>query len=158
MFPLKKEKHKITKEKERDLINELEKLHKDLDEATDRMEESRRVDSEEDNANLGIIAAEKADIYKKIKEISEILDNYELIPEGNACKPDKITLGSEIKVKNGDKILQLKLVSSLEADPSKNYISDDSPLGKKLLKSKVGDTVTVMVRANIIRYKILNVC
>lgn len=158
MFPLKKEKHKITKEKEKDLINELEELHKDLDEATDRMEESRRVDSEEDNASLGIIGAEKADIYKRIKEVSEILDNYELIIEGNECKPDKITLGSEIKVKNGDKVLQLKLVSSLEADPSKNYISDDSPLGKKLLKSKVGDTVTVMVRANIIRYKILKVC
>jgi len=54
--------------------------------------------------------------------------------------------------------LEFKLVSSLEADPLKNYISDDSPLGKRLLKAKLGDTVTVIVRTNIIRYKILEVC
>jgi len=159
MFPLKKEKYKITKEKEQDLIKELKKLQeKDLVDVVNRLEESRREDSDEDDANLGIISAEKESIKKRIKEISQILDNYELLVEGDKCEPTKIQLGSTIKVKEKDKILEFKLVSSLEADPSKNYISDDSPLGKKLLKAKLGDTITVIVRANIIRYKILEVC
>ncbi len=158
MFPIRKEKFKITKEKEKELINELEELNQELVEIANRMEESRRDDSDEDSSILGTISVEKEGIQKQIKEISQILDNYEIIEEGNVCEPDKIKLGSSIKVKDGDKILQFKLVSSLEADPLKNYISDKSPLGKKLLKAKVGDTVTVIVRTNIIRYKILEVC
>ena len=159
MFPLKKEKYNITKEKERDLIAELKRLQeKDLIEVANRLEESRREDSDEDDANLGIISAEKESIEKRIKEVSQILDNYELIIEGDKCEPTKIQLGSTIKVKERDKILEFKLVSSIEADPLKNYISEDSPIGKKLLKAKLGDTITVIVRANIIRYKILEVC
>ena len=159
MFPLKKEKYKITKEKERDLIKELKQLQeKDLIDVMNRLEESRREDSDEDDANLGIIASEKESINKRIKEISQILDNYELLEEGEKCEPTKIKLGSTVKVKEKDKILEFKLVSSIEADPLKNYISEDSPIGKKLLKAKKGDSVTVIVRTNIIRYKILDVC
>ena len=159
MFPLKKEKYKITEEKEKDLIKELKQLQeKDLIEVMNRLEESRREDSDEDSANLGIIASEKESINKRIKEISQILDNYELLEEGEKCEPTKIKLGSTVKVKEKDKILEFKLVSSIEADPLKNYISQDSPIGKKLLKAKKGDSVTVIVRTNIIRYKILDVC
>ena len=159
MFPLKKEKYKITKEKERDLIKELKQLQeKDLIDVMNRLEESRREYSDEDDANLGIIASEKESINKRIKEISQILDNYELLEEGEKCEPTKIKLGSTVKVKEKDKILEFKLVSSIEADPLKNYISEDSPIGKKLLKAKKGDSVTVIVRTNIIRYKILDVC
>ena len=159
MFPLKKEKYKITKEKEKELIKELKQLQeKDLIEVMNRLEESRREDSDEDSANLGIIASEKESINKRIKEISQILDNYELLEEGEKCEPTKIKLGSTVKVKEKDKILEFKLVSSIEADPLKNYISEDSPIGKKLLKAKKGDSVTVIVRTNIIRYKILDVC
>lgn len=159
MFPLKKEKYKITEEKEKDLIKELKQLQeKDLIDVMNRLEESRREDSDEDDANLGIIASEKESINKRIKEISQILDNYELLEEGEKCEPTKIKLGSTVKVKEKDKILEFKLVSSIEADPLKNYISQDSPIGKKLLKAKKGDSVTVIVRTNIIRYKILDVC
>lgn len=159
MFPLKKEKYKITKEKERDLINELKQLQeKDLVDVMNRLEESRREDSDEDDANLGVIASEKASIEKRIKEISQILDNYEILDKGEKCEPTKIQLGSTVKVKERDKILEFKIVSSLEADPLKNYISQDSPLGKRLLKAKVGDTITIIVRTNIVRYKILEVC
>lgn len=154
-----KEKYKITEEKKTSLINELRKLQeKDLVDVTNRLEESRREDSDEDSSILGTIAIEKEAIEKRIKEISEILDNYEILQEKNFCEPTKIRLGSTIKVKEGDKIHEFKLVSSIEADPVKNYISDDSPIGKKLMKAKLGDTVTVIVRTNIIRYKILEVC
>ena len=158
MFPIKKEKYRITKEKEKELIKELENLNKDLADASDRMEESRRDDSDEDSSILGTISVEKEGIQKRLHEVSQILDNYEIISENTTCEPNTIELGSTIKVKDGDKILQFKLVSSIEADPLKNYISDKSPLGKKLLKAKLGDTVTVIVRTNIIRYKILEVC
>lgn len=154
-----KKKYKISKEKKNELIKELKKLHeKDLPEIQNRMEESRMNDSDEDSAMLGQISVEKESVQKRIEEISEILDNHEIIKDKDYCEPNKIRIGSNIKVKDGDKVLDIKLVSSVEADPLKKYISDDSPLGKKLLNAKVGDTVVVRVRGNKIRYTILDVC
>ncbi len=158
MFPFIKKKYKITGEKERELRQELKKLEKDVEDAANRLEESRREDSDEDDANLGIIADEKMAIEKRIKEITQILDNFELIEDKTACTPNQVTLGSTVKVEDGGKVMELKLVSSLEADPLKNYISDRSPLGKKLLNAKVGDTVEVSVRGNKTKYKILEIC
>ena len=158
MFPFIKKKYKITKEKERELRQELKKLEKDVIDAANRLEESRREDSDEDDANLGIIAAEKQAFEKRIKEIQSILDNYEIIEEKKACAPNKVELGSTVKVEDGGKVMEFRLVSSLEADPLKNYISDKSPLGRKLLNAKVGDVVEVKVRENKIRYKILEIC
>ncbi len=156
---MKTEKYQITIEKKKELINELKELQeKDLVEVTNRLEESRENDSDEDDAILGVIALEKQGIENRIEEISDILDNCELIKDKNYCEPDKISIGSDIKVKDGNKILDIKLVSSIEADPTKNYISDKSPLGRKLLKAKVGDTISLKVRGNTISYKVLDVC
>ena len=156
---MKTEKYQITIEKKKELINELKELHeKDLVEVTNRLEESRENDSDEDDAILGVIALEKQGIENRIEEISDILDNCELIKDKNYCEPDSIKIGSDIKLKEGKKILDIKLVSSIEANPSKSYVSDKSPLGRKLLKAKVGDTVTLKVRGNSIVYKILDVC
>ena len=156
---MKTEKYQITIEKKKELINELKELQeKDLIEATNRLEESRENDSDEDDAMLGVIALEKQSIEKRIKEVSDILDNCELIKDKNYCVPDKIEIGSNIKLKEGIKILDIKLVSSIEADPTKSYISDKSPLGRKLLKAKMGETVSLKVRGNTISYKVLDVC
>jgi len=156
---MKTEKYQITIEKKKELINELKKLQeKDLVEVTNRLEESRENDSDEDDAMLGVIALEKQGIENRIEEISDILDNCELIKDKNYCEPNKISIGSDIKIKDGNKILDIKLVSSIEADPTKSYISDKSPLGRKLLKAKVGDTVSLKVRGNTISYKVLDVC
>ena len=38
---------------------------------------------------------------------------------------------------------EYKIVGSLEADPFENKVSDESPIGKALVGSKVGDIVSV---------------
>lgn len=154
-----KKKYQITKEKETELKKELKKLVEiDLVDVMDRMEEFRENNLDEDDAYLGTIAEEKSIIERRIKEIEGILANYEIINEKKVCDSNEIKIGSVVKVKDGDKEMKFKIVSSLEADPIKNYISDDSPLGKKLLKAKSGDTVRVWVRHRLIKYKILEVC
>jgi len=75
-----------------------------------------------------------------------------------ACDPTKINIGSEIKVDFKGKKTTMKIVSSVEADPLKNYISNESPLGKALMKAKLGDTVKLKVDGNTIEYKVLEVC
>ncbi len=154
-----RKKYKISRDKKEKLIKELKELsEKKLPEIRDRMEESRKTDYDEDSAILSQISAEKDSVEKRINEISEILDNYEIIKDKTYCEPGKIDTGSTVKLKDGVKIFEVKIVSSVEADPTQNYISDDSPLGKKLLRAKVGNTVVVKVRGNRNRYTILDVC
>ena len=154
-----KKQYQITKEKQIELVKELKELQeKDLVDVTNRLEESRENDNDEDDAMLGVIAQDKQSIEERIEEINEILENHELIKEKGYCEPDKISLGSKIKLQEGDKIFKVRLVSSLEADPAKSYISRRSPLGKKLLIAKVGETITLKVRGNTIKYKILEIC
>jgi transcription elongation factor GreA len=51
----------------------------------------------------------------------------------------------------------LIVVSEVEADPSKNKISDKSPLGKQLVKAKKGDEINLEVNGRKISYKILEI-
>jgi len=156
---MKKEVYKITKEKEFEFIEELNKLENEtLKEIANRLEETRKDDLSDDDVQLGEILEEKEIVERRINEISDILDNCEIIKDRDYCETLSINLGSIVKLKQSRRIFDVKLVSSLEADPEKNYISDKSPLGKVLLKSKLGDIVKVKIRGNITEYKILDVC
>ena len=57
---------------------------------------------------------------------------------------DTITVGSTVDVKfsNGD-VETYKITGSFESDPTKNLISNESPMGVALLGHKEGDVVTV---------------
>ena len=62
--------YQITNGKKIELIKELKHLQeKDLIEVTNRLEESRENDSDEDDAMLGVIAHEKDSIVQRIDEI-----------------------------------------------------------------------------------------
>lgn len=156
---MKKEKYSITQEKKFELIEELKKLDEvTLKEIADRLEEARKDDISEDDIQLGEILEEKEVAERRMDEISDILDNSEIIEDKDSCEPFKVDLGSSVKLKQGRKVFDVKIVSSMEADPEKNYISDDSPLGKVLMKSKSGDVVKVKIRGNVTEYKVLDVC
>lgn len=156
---MKKEKYSITQEKKFELIEELKKLDEvTLKEIADRLEEVRKDDISEDDIQLGEILEEKEVAERRMDEISDILDNSEIIEDKDSCEPFKVDLGSSVKLKQGRKVFDVKIVSSMEADPEKNYISDDSPLGKVLMKSKSGDVVKVKIRGNVTEYKVLDVC
>ena len=112
-----KKKYQITEEKETELKKELKKLVEvELVDVMNRMEESRENNSDEDDAYLGTIAEEKSVIEKRIKEIEGILSNYEIINDKEVCEPNEIKIGSKVKVKDGDKEMEFKIVSSIEAD------------------------------------------
>lgn len=156
---MKKETYKITEEKKFELIEEMKNLQEvKLEEIADRLEQSRNDDFNDDDIQLGEILEERETVETRIDEISEILNNAEIIKDKDYCEPNLVAIGSTVKLKQDKKIFDVKLVSSLEANPEKNYISDKSPLGKALLKSESGDTVKVKIRGNTTEYKVLEVC
>jgi transcription elongation factor GreA len=140
-----KDKVLLTEEKKEELEKELKHLEgKKKKEVMESLEQARREDVSEDNESLSLVLQIKAELERKVEDIKSLLSNSKI--------------GSEIKVNFKGKTTKMKIVSSVEADPLKNYISNESPLGKALMKAKLGDTVKLKVDGNTLEYKVLEVC
>lgn len=148
----------ITKEKKEELILELKNLEeKKKPEISSNLEQARQNDLSEDTDDLSIMLEEKEAVEDRINEIKDVLANSEIIDK-EECTPFVVSIGSEVQVEFDGKFKTVKIVSSLESDPTKGYISDKSPLGKALLKSKKGQTVKTKVSGRTVEYKVLNIC
>ena len=153
-----KDKVLLTEEKKEELEKELKHLEgKKKKEVMESLGQARREDVSEDNESLSLVLQIKAELERKVEDIKSLLSNSKIIKK-QACDPTKINIGSEIKVNFKGKTTKMKIVSSVEADPLKNYISNESPLGKALMKAKLGDTVKLKVDGNTLEYKVLEVC
>lgn len=153
-----KEKVLLTKEKKEELEKELKHLEgKKKEEVMESLEQARREDVSEDNEGLSLVLQIKAELERKVADIKALLSNSKIIKK-QACDSTRISIGSEIKVDFKGKKTTMKIVSSVEADPLKNYISNESPLGKALMKSSLADTVKLKVDGNTIEYKVIEVC
>lgn len=95
----------------------------------------------------------------RIAEIESILQNAKVIDE-EELSTEHVGIGCTIKVKDldFDEIEEYALVSSGEADPMANKISDESPVGAALLGAHVGDTVDVVTpNGAVIRFEVLEI-
>lgn len=156
---MKKKVYRITEETKYDLLSEIKDIKENkLKAVADELESTRNEEFSEDDAELGRFLEEKEALENRVREIEDILENCEIVKDKDHCSPNDIRLGSKLKVKQGSKTFEVRLVSSIEADPTKNFLSDRSPLGRALLKSKVGETVKVKIRGEVTEYKILEVC
>lgn len=79
---------------------------------------------------------------------AKVIDNHDV-------RSDMVTVGSTVRLMGeAGEELSYTIVGSAEADPSKDRISNESPVGRALLGKRKGDTVTVQVPAGTIRYTI----
>jgi transcription elongation factor GreA len=153
-----KEKILLTKEKKEALELELKNLIEvKKPEISSALAYARQNDLSEDTDDLSVMLQEKEVIEDRIKELKNLLANSKVI-EKKACNPNFVGVGTEIKVEFNGKKQDLKLVTTLESDPLKGYISEGSPLGKALLKAQVGKTVDFKVKGRKFEYKILEIC
>ncbi len=101
---------------------------------------------------------EQAMIEGRILTLEKMLRNARVIDEGD-IHTDIVSIGSIVRLKDlevGDEI-DYTIVGSAEADPAKNKISNESPVGKAILGQKTGSIVEVSVPAGKLRYQIMNI-
>lgn len=110
-----------------------------------------------DNAELEAARNEQSFLEGRILELEEILGNYQIIEENGPL--DRVRVGSKITVveEDFDEEERYHLVGAAEADPAEGRISNESPLGKALLGSKVGDVVRVNAPNGIINFRIAKI-
>jgi len=134
----------LTKEGVEKLRAELEEL-KDVKrpEVVRQLQEARAQGDLSENADYDAAREAQAHTEGRIKEIENILDNYKIIRV--TSNDDKVNIGKTIKIKfiERKKEATYKLVGTIEANPAQNLISIESPVGKAVLGTSVGDTVSV---------------
>lgn len=121
-----------------------------------RIEEVAQPD-ESGEDNLAIQLKEELEIVNaRIDEIKKALESVEIIGEGSNI--DSVQLGTKVTMElSGKKQVEFNIVDELETDPSKNNISDKSPLGLALLGKKVNQTVDFQAPIGKLTYKIVNI-
>ena len=83
------------------------------------------------------------ELEKRIEELDNILKNYKIIRKPGKSEQDKVSLGAKVILKNGSTTHEeYKIVGTLEADPFKGLISNESPLGMSFIGKKVGESVS----------------
>ncbi len=72
---------------------------------------------------------------------------------------DKINIGCQVKILDMEynEEMDYKIVGSTEANSLKGKISNESPVGKALIGSRLGDIVEVETQAGILKYKVLEI-
>ena len=145
------DKIKLTKVGKEELEKELRYL---IDEAREEVKrqlaEARAQGDLSENADYDAARNRQAEVEGRIKEIEDILSNFELIDDEKASKKksDRVALGSTVTIKfleNG-KEAKYMIVGTVESDPFSNKISNACPLGEALIGKSVGDVVEVKAK------------
>lgn len=153
--------HLLTKEGLQRIKEELHKLRTEGRERIAERLEQAFADGQDDefvdNAELEAARNEQSFLEGRIRELEEILGNYQLIEENGPR--DTVGVGNRVTVveEDSDEEERYHLVGAAEADPAAGRISNESPLGKALLGAKKGDTVTVNAPNGVIKFRIAKI-
>ncbi|MBE5880577.1 MAG: transcription elongation factor GreA [Lachnospiraceae bacterium] len=129
-------------------------------EVSQKLKEARAQGDLSENAEYDAAKDEQRDIEARIYELEKLLKNVEVV-DTDAVESDgkKVNFGSTVRIL--DKELKEEMVITIkgasEADSLNGSISNESPLGKALLGSKKGDTVSIEAPVGILKYKILEI-
>ena len=127
-------------------------------EVAEKIKEAREQGDLSENAEYDAAKDEQRDIEARIEEIEKILKNAEVVVE-EEVDLDKINIGCQVRILDMefDEELEYKIVGSTEANSLKGKISNESPVGKALIGSSVGDVIEVETEMGTLQYKVLGI-
>ena len=94
----------------------------------------------------------------KIAELEENIAHAKVIADDD-IQTDVVNVGVTVTIydMDFDEEFAYTIVSSREVDPLNNMISDQSPIGRVLIGTKVGDVVSVEVPDGIAKFKVMKI-
>lgn len=111
-----------------------------------------------ENSEYDAAREEEALLEQEIVQIEENLRNAKIISKSKQ-DASKVGVGCTVEVydEEFDENMTLKIMGSIESDPTIGQISNESPTGKALIGKSKGDVVEVVTPAGVIKYKILSI-
>lgn len=149
----------LTSEGKRELEEELEHLKTVVRKAvSEKIKHARGFGDLSENAEYDEAKNEQAEVEERISKIEYKLKYARVINESE-IKGDVVTPGARVKIYDVeyDEELEYLLVGPAEADPTRNKLSYESPVGAGILNHKKGDTVTIQTPAGESDFKIIDI-
>ena len=127
-------------------------------EIAQKIKEAREQGDLSENAEYDAAKDEQRSIESRIEELENIIKFAEVIDE-SSFDTDKVSIGSTVRFHDEefDEDLEYRIVGSTESDIINKKISNESPIGRALLGSRVGDVVVVESPEGVDRYTILEI-
>lgn len=135
--------YELTQEGVVELNNELENLKNVQRPANlELLKEARAHGDLSENADYDTAREEQSKIETRISEIENILKNTKVI---KISATDKVDIGKRVKIKylETGKVLEVRLVGTIEANTKLNRISVESVVGRNLIGHAKDDTVAI---------------
>jgi transcription elongation factor GreA len=143
-----------------------QKLKEELDylknvkrrEAAERVGEARSYGDLSENSEYDDAKNEQAKVEAQIAELEETIAHVKIVNHED-INTNVANIGLTVKVLyiEDEEEVEYSLVGSREVDVLNNKISDQSPIGKAIMGTKAGDSVTVDIPYGKISLKILEV-
>ena len=160
------DKRTLTFTDKKKLEEQLEALNIEKKKVAEEIQIARGFGDLSENAEYDAAKAREAEVYGKINEIQNILNTAQFVND-NDVSSDTCALGTVVRVLDMeyDEEDEYTLVGYTEADPSKLFISNESPIGmaligndeKKIPPARVGDIVEANTPGGIIKLKVLSI-
>jgi len=150
----------LTREGYKKLEDELEYLKTTKRaEIADKIRVARGFGDLSENAEYDAAKEEQAQVEERIFTIENQLKNSTIIEEDNDPDDHTVKIGSTVRVLDVefDEEMLFTIVGTVEANPRKNKISNESPLGKALISSSEGQTLQVNTPNGLIEYKVIEI-
>lgn len=141
-----------------------EKLEQELDwlintrrpQVAERIRQAKEEGDLRENAEYDDAKMEQGFVEGRIKELEYLLKNTQIIQHTGGSV---VALGSTVTIKEDgiDEEETYTVVGATEADPRAGRISNESPLGSKLIGQKKGAKIKVQTPGGQVTFKILKV-
>lgn len=145
--------HLVTKEKLQQLKEEVQILksenRKDI---AKRLKRAKELGDLSENSEYFEAREAQEQLEKRIFQLEQMISNAKIIKMTRG--KSTVDVGATIEVSTKGKKMKFTIVGASETDPSKGYISNESPLGSSFIGKKAGDSVVVQTPAGKTTYKI----
>lgn len=127
-------------------------------EVAERIKQAKEFGDLSENSEYEDAKNEQAFVEGRIMHLEKLLRKARVIDDaepGNGV----VNLGSKVMLRDleNDEVMEYTIVGSLEADPARMRISNESPVGKALMGQVAGSVVEVKVPAGMLRLQVINV-
>ena len=144
----------------------LQKLEEELDylKGTKRMDVAERIKQAlsfgdiSENSEYDDAKNDQAQMEIRIINLENMLKNAKVIDE-DELSTEAVALGTKVKLLDMDENVEMTymIVGSTEANPFKQKISNESPVGAALIGKRKGDIMKIIIPMGIANYKILDI-
>ena len=136
---------------------ELEELKSQRPEITEAIASAREQGDLSENAGYQSAKEEQGIVEGRIEEVENVIKNAILIDNSHRRSSTIVDLGSTVYLKDiqGVEELVFNIVGTMEADPMADKISDESPVGQRLIGQTIGAEIILPRPDGEVAYKIV---